>query len=103
MLYDWDWLGAEQEFRRAIELNPSYATAHQRYAIYLTAVGRIQQAVEEIKRAQDLDPLSLIINTDLGLILYLGRHYDEAIEQYQKNARDGAELQCDTLCPRIGV
>jgi len=83
--YDWDWLKAETEFRRAIELKPTYATAHHWYAfIYLTAMGRLDQAIAEEKRAQELEPLSLIINTNLGTLLYLARRYDEAIDQYRK-------------------
>jgi eukaryotic-like serine/threonine-protein kinase len=82
--YDWDWPGAEQEFRRAIELNPSYATAHQWYALYLAAMGRQDEAVAEIKRAQELDPLSAVINTSAGQIFIYGRRYDDAVEQCRK-------------------
>ncbi len=83
-LYDWDWPGAEREFRRAIELNPSYATAHQWYAQYLSSRQRQDDAIAEVKRAQELDPISLSIIHSLGLILYQGRQYDQAIEQFQK-------------------
>ncbi len=82
--YDWDWPGAEREFRRAIELNPGYATAHQWYGELLSELGRHEEALAEIKRAQQLDPLSLIINTVSGkLLLYAGRN-DFAIEQLRK-------------------
>jgi tetratricopeptide (TPR) repeat protein len=64
--YDWDWPGAEREFRRAIELNPGYATAHQWYAEMLSELGRHEEALAEIKRAQQLDPFSLIINAVRG-------------------------------------
>ena len=84
MLYDWDWKGAESEFKRALELNANYAPAHQRYAIHLATMGRIEEATTEIKRAQQIDPLSLIINTDITLILYLQGRYEEAIEQCYK-------------------
>ncbi len=84
MLYDWDWTGAEKEFRRAIELNPNYAPAHQRYAIQLATMDRIQEATSEIKRASQIDPLSLIINTDTALILYLQGKYEQSIEQCYK-------------------
>ena len=84
MLYDWDWTGAEEEFKRAMDLNPNYATAHQRYAIQLSVAGRFKEASAEIRRAQQLDPLSLIINTDVGLILFFQSRFDEAIEQYKK-------------------
>ncbi len=82
--YDWDWAGGEKEFKRAIELNPGYATAHHWYALYLAASGRLDEATSEIKRAQELDPLSLIINSNLGRILYFARKYDQAIEQFRK-------------------
>ena len=82
--YDWDWPGAEQEFKRAIELNPNYPTAHQWYAVYLSALGRHQEAIAEIRRALKLDPLSLAVNSVTGRVLYLARKYDEAIEQSRK-------------------
>ena len=78
---EWDWPGAEKELRRAIELNPNYATAHQWYSIYLELTDRPDEAVMEAKRAQELDPLSLIINTSFGDRLFLARQYDRAIEQ----------------------
>jgi tetratricopeptide (TPR) repeat protein len=76
--YDWDLLASEREFRRAIEVNPGYATAHQWYAICLTVMGRDDEAIAEAKRAQELDPLSLIINAGLGVRLYYARQYDES-------------------------
>jgi eukaryotic-like serine/threonine-protein kinase len=84
LAYDWDWPAAEKDFRRALELNPNYATAHQWYASYLLQMGRYDDATEEIKRAQQLDPLSLIINANKGYYLYFARRYDAAIEQYRK-------------------
>ncbi|MBI4415587.1 MAG: tetratricopeptide repeat protein, partial [Euryarchaeota archaeon] len=81
--YDWDWSGAEKEFRRAIELNQNYAPAHQFYADYLKAMARFDEAIAEMKRARGLDPLSLSINTGLAHVLYLSRQYDRAIEQYR--------------------
>ena len=83
ILYDWSWSNAKREFRRAVELNPGYATAHQRYALLLTVIGQLDQAIAETRRAQELDPLSLIINTDVGLAFYIARQYDQAIEQYR--------------------
>jgi tetratricopeptide (TPR) repeat protein len=80
MNYDWDWPTSEREHRRAIELNPNYATAHHWYAEYLAAVGRFDEALTEINRAHELDPLSLILNTDVGKILYFGRNNDQAID-----------------------
>ena len=82
--YDWDFAGAEIEFKRAIELNPNYATAHQWYAECLSSVGRHQESIAEAKRAQELDPLSLIINSSLGTRFYLARQYDEAVRQLLK-------------------
>ncbi|MGI8897951.1 MAG: winged helix-turn-helix domain-containing tetratricopeptide repeat protein [Pyrinomonadaceae bacterium] len=84
MHYEWDWPGAEREFKRAIELNPSYATAHHWYAYYLVARGRTDESLAEIKRAQEIDPLSLIINTDVGEMYFFARQYDRAIEQCKK-------------------
>jgi TolB-like protein/DNA-binding winged helix-turn-helix (wHTH) protein/Tfp pilus assembly protein PilF len=79
--YDWDWSGAEGEFRRAIGLNPSYATAHQWYAELLSALGRHREALAEIRQAQQLDPFSQIINTVNGDILRTAGQLDLAIEQ----------------------
>lgn len=82
--YDWDWMGAEQELREAISINPSYAPAHHFFADYLKAMGRFDEALAEIEKAQELDPLSLAINTGVGHVLYLSRQYDKAIEQYKR-------------------
>jgi TolB-like protein/Tfp pilus assembly protein PilF len=84
MAYEWDWASADREFRRALELNPNYATAHQWYASYLAMMGRFDDSIREIKRAQELDPLSRIINANLGLHYYYARKYDESIEQLKK-------------------
>ena len=81
LYYDWNWAEAEREFQRALALNPNYATGHHWYSVYLTAMGRPREALAEIKRAQELDPLSLVINTDIGFEAYYSRHYDEAIQQ----------------------
>jgi TolB-like protein/Tfp pilus assembly protein PilF/tRNA A-37 threonylcarbamoyl transferase component Bud32 len=82
--YDWDWSGAEKEFKRAIELNPRYSPAHQWYGGYLSATGRFREADAEKKRAQELEPLSLVINFEVGLAFYLSRNYEQAIDQFQK-------------------
>jgi len=82
--YDWDWVGAEKEFKRAIELNPGYATAHQWYAEYLSVMGRHNEAIAEAKRAQELDPLSLMINAIGGRVFFYARRYDEAIAQCRR-------------------
>jgi TolB-like protein/DNA-binding winged helix-turn-helix (wHTH) protein/Tfp pilus assembly protein PilF len=83
LLYDWDWAGAEAGFRRAITLNPNYASAHHFYSILLMTAGRQAEAIAEIKRARELDPLSLIINDVEGWLYYEGRQYDQAIQQYK--------------------
>jgi tetratricopeptide (TPR) repeat protein len=75
---------AEREFKRAIELNPGYATAHHWYAHYFLAKGQPEEALAEIRRAQVLDPLSFIINVGVGWCMYHARRYDDAIQQYRK-------------------
>ena len=82
--YDWDWAQAEQEFRKALELDPNYALGRSFLAWHLAAMGRFDEAIAEDKRALDLDPLSSAVNADLGWDLYLARRYDEAIEQLRK-------------------
>ena len=83
--YDFDFSQANREFQRAIELNPNYATAHQQYGNNtLSALGRFDDAIAEGKRAVELDPLSLVINADLGMNFYYARRYDEAIAQLRK-------------------
>ncbi len=81
MHYDWDWKGAEREFGRAIELNPNYPTAHHWYAYDLAAMNRMPEALNEIWCAQQVDPLSAIINTDVAELLYYAGRYDQAIQQ----------------------
>jgi len=82
--FDWDFDAAGKEFRRAIELNPSYATAHHWYAWHLSLLGRHGEAIAEMRKAENLDPLSLIINADLAELLVLAHSYDEAIQQSRK-------------------
>jgi len=83
--YDFDFSQANREFQRAIELNPNYAIAHQQYGNNtLSAIGRFSDAIAEGKRAVELDPLSLVINADLGVDYYYARRYDEAIAQLRK-------------------
>ena len=82
--YQWDWKGAEKEFRRAIELNPDNPTTYHWYCLCLRGQGKFEEALSEIKRAQELDPLSLIIVTNVGEVLYYLRHDDLAIEQFKK-------------------
>jgi TolB-like protein/Flp pilus assembly protein TadD len=83
--YDFDFSQANREFQRAIELNPNYATGHQQYGNNtLSALGRFDEAIAEGKRAVELDPLSLVINSDLGMNYYYAHRYDEAITQLRK-------------------
>ena len=79
--YDWDWIAAEKEFRRALELNPNYATAHRMYAAFLSAMGRQEEAIGEIELAQEIDPLSLAISNDLAWNYYMAGECDLALEQ----------------------
>jgi tetratricopeptide (TPR) repeat protein len=81
--YDWSWKEAEVALKRAIELDPNYATAHHWYAMNcLSPMGRFDEALDEIRRAQALDPLSPAINASLGLQYYYDHHYDEAVKRY---------------------
>src|SRR5260370_8181436 len=79
MVYDWDWSTAEKEFHRAIDLNPNYATAHEWYAELLAARGRQSEALEEMKRARDADPLLVLMHTAVAWTLYYSRQYDQVI------------------------
>jgi tetratricopeptide (TPR) repeat protein len=82
--YRWDMAGAEKEFARALVLNPSYATARQWYGLYQAYAGRSNQALDELRRAQELDPLSLAIQVNLGRCYYFARRYDRALELLQQ-------------------
>jgi eukaryotic-like serine/threonine-protein kinase len=82
--YDWSWPDAETEFKRAIELRPSYGDAHHWYSHYFQALGQVDPALGEMKRALELDPLTPHIHNDIGRYLYFKRQYDQAIEQFQK-------------------
>ena len=82
--FDWDLDAGGREFQRAIELNPGYATAHHWYAWHLTLLGRFDEALAEMRKAENLDPLSLIINADLAELLGLAHSYDDSIRQSLK-------------------
>jgi TolB-like protein/Tfp pilus assembly protein PilF len=91
-LGDLDWVGAEREFKRALELKTSYVMAHEWYAEYLAALGRHDEAFTEIKRAQQLDPLSVPVTRAVGWVLYFARRYEQAIEELQKALAMDAEF-----------
>jgi len=84
MCFDWDWPAAEREFKRAIELNPAYATAHEWYALYLVAIGRFDEGLMKALRARELDPLSLMINAIVGIAYAYAHRHDESIEALKK-------------------
>lgn len=83
-VYDWEWTSAERGFKKAIELNPGYASAHHWYGLYLASVGRFDEAMVEMKRALELDPLSIRLQTELGNLFNWSGRSDEAIEQLRK-------------------
>jgi len=82
--YDFDWAASEREFRLALEFSPNYATAHNWFAVQLSMLGRHAEALAEIKRAVELDPLSLIINTNVAWVRYFARDLEGAIETFKK-------------------
>jgi len=84
---DWDWTGAEQAFVRALEINDGYAVAHHQFALFLALVLRLDEAVAHVRRALELDPLSLLISTAVGRILHFARRYDEALEQCERTSQ----------------
>ena len=83
-LYDWQWEEAQREFKRSLELNPTYPTGNNWYAEYVKTMGRHAEAIARMKNSQELDPLSLIINVAIGWAFYMARRYDEAIEQLRR-------------------
>lgn len=94
----WDWSAAEREYKNAIELNPNYAIARVGYALYLGLSGRADEAMVEIKRAHDIDPLSLPVNSAKGSLLYIARHYDEAVEQFHRALALDADFAVAHFC-----
>ena len=83
-LDDWEWEKAQTEFKRSLELSPTYPTANHWYAEYAMTMGRHEEAMVRIKKSQELDPLSLIISVAVGWAHYFARRYDEAIEQLRR-------------------
>jgi TolB-like protein/Tfp pilus assembly protein PilF len=82
--FDWDWPVAEREFQRALQLNPNLVTARESYAEFLMRMGRSDESIAEYKRAQKLDPLSLVVNTELGWSYGIARRYEQAITQFRQ-------------------
>jgi serine/threonine-protein kinase len=97
--YDYDIVSSEREFKRALELNPGSASAHQWYAWYLFVLKRPEEALREIRRAQELDPLSVLINGEVGMAYYFARQYDRAIEEDKK----AVEMDPTNSFARIGL
>jgi len=83
-LHEWDWKGAERGFKRAIKLNPKYATARQWYSVYLWAMGRLDESIEQSQKAVELDPLSRANNLTLGMAFYFARQFEQSAQQLKK-------------------
>lgn len=81
---EYDWQGAERDFKRAIELNPGSSFVHFRYALYLIVMGRVDEAIEKMKRTIELDPLSVYFHFGMNATFYMARQFDKAIAQSQK-------------------
>lgn len=85
-LHDWDWVGLEEDFTQALELNPGYTIAHYWYAEYLMAMGRSAEAIARVRLAQRMDPVNSLLNASVGMILYLAREYDQALAELLKSS-----------------
>jgi serine/threonine protein kinase/TolB-like protein/Tfp pilus assembly protein PilF len=83
-LYDWDWGGADREFRRAIELNPNYPLAHHWYGLFLGEMGRADESIDEENRALELDPLSAPVVADMGRVYFFARRYTDSLAQFKR-------------------
>lgn len=99
LTYDWDWQGAEREFRRALELNPGYAPAHHWYALDLMVLGRPGEALAAIRRARELEPLSLVMTTGMARILYFARDYPASVAEYRR----ALEMDSTFVTARLGL
>lgn len=105
--YEWNWASSEQTFRRAIELDGAYATARHYFSLYLTAMGRHEEAIVELHRALDADPISLGINQFLGWAFYFARRYEDALNQFRKTLEIEprfwlAHMGLGSVCEQIG-
>ena len=100
-IYDWDWKGAEKEFKRGIELRSSDEWSHEGYGWYLAAMGRFDESIAEMKRARELDPLSLPAIAHLGVPLFYARRYDDAIEHFQEALE--MDPDCDYIRFRLAL
>jgi tetratricopeptide (TPR) repeat protein len=96
--YYWDWAEAERRFRRAIELNPSYATAYRRYSTYLANMGRFEEALAAARRAQELDPLSLVASANVGLSYFRAHRNEEAITHLRQTLEIDPNFGYAHLC-----
>jgi TolB-like protein/Tfp pilus assembly protein PilF len=100
--FDWDWTTAEKHFRRAVELKPSYPTAYHWYGESIVALGRFEESIVELQKAQELDPLSIPINTDLGQSYYFARQYERSAEQLLKTLEMDADfVRARVLCGAV--
>jgi len=84
LLFDWDWLGAEREFKRALDLNPNCVTGHHWYGLFLALMGRFEEAFVQMKHSLELDPLSLVLNSHVGWFLYYAHRFEQAVGQLRK-------------------
>ena len=103
LYYDWNWAEAEAAFERAIALNPSYSVGHQWYANYLTARGRFDEAVAAMRRAQEVDPLSLIASAALGWVHFYQRDYDASGGAVSAHAGIESAIRARALVGRMGT
>lgn len=95
--HDWNWTGAEEAFRRAVALNPNFAYAHKLYSEYLSYIGRFEEAIAEARLARRLDPVSVVTNAHVGLVLYRARQYEAALDVLKR----AVELEPDHPMPYL--
>ncbi len=100
-LYEWDWPKAEREYRRCLELDPNNASARRGYGAYLAALGRTEEALAEVHKAQELDPMSLVIGVDVAWNLYMAREYEKAAEQARRTIE--MEPEFPAACHVLGL